>query len=113
MTTPIPIKLMADYHCYPLWQMNEAGNLDPDQLPLSTILKKHLKNWTEWYDDTLVTDDPLSSGFKNLRDSVLFEEEGKFLWQQLQRELDEEYEVFYFSHLKGRMVDLKELKKAA
>jgi len=112
-TTPIPLKLMADYDYYPLWQMNEVGNLDPDQLSLSTILKKHLKNWAEWYDETLTVDDPTSSGFKNWRDSLLFEEEGKFLWRQLQEELGTEYEVFYFSQLKGRILDLSEMRKVA
>jgi hypothetical protein len=29
------IKLMPDYQCFPLWDMEEPDNLDPKDLPLN------------------------------------------------------------------------------
>lgn len=29
------IKLMPDYQCFPLWDMEEPDNLDPRDLPLN------------------------------------------------------------------------------
>ncbi len=52
------IKLMADYQCYPLWDMEEIGNIDPNKLPISIVLKRQLNTWAECYDDLLVTKEP-------------------------------------------------------
>lgn len=97
---------MADYQCYPLWNVEEVGNIDPNKLPISTVLKKHLNSWAECYDETLVIDDPKLSGFKNDKEALAFEEQGRFLWQQLQKELGNQYEIFYFSHLTSQLKKL-------
>lgn len=38
------IKLMADYDCYPVWDMDEIGEIDPSELPLSKETIKRLMN---------------------------------------------------------------------
>jgi len=104
------IKLMADYQCYPLWHVEEVGNIDPNKLPISTVLKKHLNSWAECYDETLVIEDPKLSGFKNDKEALAFEEQGQFLWQQLQKELGNKYEIFYFSHLTAQLLKREEVE---
>lgn len=39
------IKLMADYHCYPLWGTtpDDFGDISPDELPISLGLKIALR----------------------------------------------------------------------
>jgi hypothetical protein len=105
------IKLMADYHSYPLWDMEEVGNIDPNELPLSTVLKKHLQSWAECYDETLVIEEPRLSGFKNELETLAFEEQGKFLWQQIQKELGKTYEIFYFSHWTSKLLKREDVEQ--
>ena len=49
------IKLMADYHSYPLWWSgnNRFGNIDPKDLPISEELVDGLLLWAAFYDQTL------------------------------------------------------------
>jgi len=59
------MKLMADYGCFPLWDLSPEtgpGNIDPAQLPISGELKEALMNWAETYDRTLNREEPLKSG---------------------------------------------------
>jgi hypothetical protein len=105
------IKLMADYQCYPLWNVEEVGNIDPNKLPISTVLKKHLNSWAECYDETLVIEEPKLSGFNNEKEALAFEEQGRFLWQQLQKELGNQYEIFYFSHLASQLLKTEKVGK--
>jgi hypothetical protein len=107
MTTQI--KLMADYNCFLLWNMNEISNIDPNTLPLSIEIKQRLENWAYCYDVTLNLDDPLSSGFPTAEAGITFEEEGKALWKILQETLGSEYIVFYFSQTESKLLDPTEL----
>jgi hypothetical protein len=54
------IKVMADYQCFPLWEASpgEVGNIDPDDLPISHILKERLAAWARAFDATLSMDYP-------------------------------------------------------
>lgn len=93
------IKLMADYECYPLWNMDgEVGDIDPMTLPLSPETRADLQAWAAMYDNILDWDDPAKSGFKCSEDADLFESKGLELWQKLQGELADEYEVVYQSY---------------
>lgn len=91
------IKLMADYQCYPLWlNSNDAvGNINPNTLPISNVLKNELNNWSDKYDETLNLDDPLTSGFATPEEEMVFNEMGQSLKEKLQAELGDDYEVTY------------------
>lgn len=93
------IKLMADYECYPLWidSDNEVGNIDPDSLLISDSLKNELNKWSDDYDKTLNSDNPLESGFKTINEEIAFKEKGKYLQEKLQIELGNNYDVIYQS----------------
>lgn len=93
------IKLMADYECYPLWidSDNEVGNIDPDSLLISDSLKNELNKWSDDYDKTLNSDNPLESGFKTINEEIAFKKKGKCLQEKLQIELGNNYDVIYQS----------------
>ncbi|ACK66414.1 conserved hypothetical protein [Rippkaea orientalis PCC 8801] len=98
------IKLMADYDSYPLWDMEDPNNIDPNELPLKKETIKHLLNWSNAYNQILNLDDPASSDFSSEIEAEEFEKEGVQLWEQLQKELFPEYEVFYFSEEQGEVL---------
>ena len=93
------IKLMPDYHCYPLWWMESVatGDISPATLPLSAETISRLELWVDAYDALLNPDDPYTSDFPSEREKEAFEQEGIRLWKQLRAELAPEYEVFYYS----------------
>jgi hypothetical protein len=91
------IKLMADYHCFPLWEDDdEPQNLDHNLLPISDSLKISLDNWADKYDQTLNTQDPLSSGFSSKIDEENFKAECQILFERLSQELGSEFKVILF-----------------
>jgi hypothetical protein len=89
------IKLMADYQCYPLWEASPGvvGNVDPGELPISSLLKERLMAWAATFDATLDMDDPANSGFESEKAADEFRDEGMVLAQQLQDELGAAYLV--------------------
>ena len=90
------IRLMADYHCWPLWWDGErVGNIDPAELPLSAATKDALAAWAELYDARLDPDDPAGSDDVSQAEQQAFETEGMRLWRQLQQELGSGYAVSY------------------
>lgn len=98
------IKLMADFDCYPLWDMDDGGDIDPTDLPLSKAIIERLLNWQKIYDGIIDWDDPAAAGFASEQEEIAFEREGVCLWQQLQKELGDEYEIVYFSQLQQQVV---------
>lgn len=97
---------MADYGCDPLWWVDAGiGNIDPTKLPLSEDRIKRLYKWAEVYNNTLNWDDPASSSLPNTEAEKAFEQEGINLWRQLQKELEPNYEVVYFSDRLRRVVN--------
>ena len=105
------IKLMADYQCYPLWDVENVGNIDPNKLPISAVLKKYLNLWAECYDEILVLEEPRLSAFKNEMEALAFEAQGQFLWRHLQKELGDTYKIFYFSHLTSQLLEKDEIEE--
>lgn len=97
------IKLMADYQCWPLWDLQEPDNIHPAELPLSHETIERLLRWSDAYDAILNLDDPASSGFESQEAAAAFEQEGIRLWLQLRQELTPDYEVFYFSEGQHRL----------
>lgn len=91
------LKLMTDYHCFPLWDMDEPTNVDPAALPLSEELRTELDRWAEAYDALLNDDDPASSGFASDDARLAFDQVGLGLWVKLSSELGPAYRVWYRS----------------
>jgi hypothetical protein len=101
---PKKIKLMPDYECSPLWDIDEGGEITPDELPLSEETSDRLKMWARKYDRTLDKKDPKSSGFKSSEEEEAFEAEGRKLWEDIQKELGDDYEVLYFSQTESELL---------
>lgn len=57
------IKVMADYHCHPLWAIDEDlyGDIAPEALDLSPELARDLNAWAEDFTASLNPDDPADS----------------------------------------------------
>lgn len=57
------IKVMADYHCHPLWALDEEmyGDIAPEALDLSPELTRDLNAWAEAFTASLDPDDPAES----------------------------------------------------
>jgi hypothetical protein len=89
------IKLMADYDCFPLWEADagRAGDLDPNVLPISQVLKERLLRWASTFDATLDRDDPRLSGFATPAEKITFSTEGVVLGADLQEELGPTFHV--------------------
>jgi hypothetical protein len=94
MDTPKKIKLMADYECWCLWDMENIDNLDPEKLPISKSLKQSLSLWECEYDATLNRNDPIKSGFKSYESFQTFNTMGNNLFKKLLQELPDS-EIFY------------------
>lgn len=86
---------MADYGCWPLWELSSeaVGNIDPDDLPISPQLRHKLLEWARLYDETLKEDYPPDSGFKSPALELAFKQSGRELARRLQEELGPEYLV--------------------
>ncbi|CAM3417695.1 CdiI immunity protein domain-containing protein [Bordetella sputigena] len=88
------IKLMADYHCYPVWDLSGPyRDIDPDELPISDNLKSRLMEWARTYDGILNMDDPAASDFETPEARRAFEACGRHLAEQLQKELGPDFLV--------------------
>lgn len=91
------IRVMADYHTYPLWVSIDndfENNINPENLPISADLIAKLMNWAKQYDSILNLEDPASSDFPS-KEEQNFMNEGKTLSVQLQQELGSAYEVVF------------------
>jgi hypothetical protein len=99
---PRQLKLMADYHCTPVWGTGaDVGPVPLEELPISGELRRALLAWAKAYDATLNDEYPADSGFASPEAADAFETEGRRLWQALREELGEAYEVLYFSEQDG------------
>lgn len=88
------IKLMADYGCFPLWDVSDGvGNINPNDLPLSPELKDLLMDWAKVFDQTLNEDYPPDSGFESQADELEFKQRAAQLAWKLREELGPEFEV--------------------
>lgn len=89
------IKLMADYQCYPLWNMppGEYRDMAPEELPISPSLVSRLYAWARMFDATLNMEDPRESGFHSDGAQAEFKREGYRLAEQLKTELGPEFIV--------------------
>jgi hypothetical protein len=104
------IKLMTDYCCFPLWDLETGDNLNPEDLPLSVQTKKKLTDWATIYDQILDWNNPILSGFKSAQEELSFEQQGWDLAIELQKELGCDYQVFWFSEINNQLMDLRKGK---
>jgi hypothetical protein len=91
------LKLMADYQCYPLWNLSPGDyeNLSPESLPISTALRDALNAWADQYDLTLDLSDPSTAGFDSRESANRFVATGHALLARLREELGPGYDVSY------------------
>jgi hypothetical protein len=100
------LKLMPDYHCFPLWKADgEIGNVDPDDLPLTNDLKAALRAWASAYDKTLNQEYPPDSGFTSPAEEEAFESEARRLKEELRAQLGPDYKVVYFSQRDSKLYE--------
>lgn len=86
---------MADYQCYPIWNMSpgEYGDMAPCELPISKDLQESLLKWVAIYDEILDVEYPPNSGFKSEGLERDFKLEGERLVMDLRSELGPEFSV--------------------
>jgi len=90
------VRVMSDYHCFPLWSRDSGNNLGPDDLPLSGGLVDGLRAWAGAYDATLNEEYPPDSGFASEEEERAFVAQGLDLARRVATELGPGYTVEYF-----------------
>lgn len=98
------LKIMPDYGCFALWDIDTADNIDPGSLPLSDDLKERIGRWEDAYDSTLNQDDPTASCFESPDEENAFDIEGISIWEEMNNELGESYDVRYFSVVENALI---------
>ena len=88
----------------PPFQRGAGGDKKPYLIDSIIAIKERLLNWQNIYDEIMNWDDPASSDFASEAEKMAFEKEGISLWQLVQKELENEYEVVYFSEVKRRVL---------
>ena len=92
------IKVMADYHCWPLWEAgDEIGEVDPGSLPISEGLRADLLRWADEFDAILNDEDPAASAFSSADGERQFDDDGRVLAARLASELRETHRMLYSS----------------
>jgi hypothetical protein len=100
------IEVMADYDSFPLWRGDARGfaNVDPKELPIPAELAQEFLDWAQTYDDTLVRNNPIASGFPDQATADAFYVAGEGLARRLVVELGSAYAVQYFDGRRHREV---------
>lgn len=90
---------MADYFCWPLWDIGPTGpdNIDPSTLPLTRGLVEDLEAWAARWDAILNQDYPADSAFPSEADQQDFIMAGHELAVRVAQGLKDRYAVYYFS----------------
>ena len=83
------IKMMPDYKRHPLWWdvPGRDEDIDPASLGLSASLVSELKDWSDYWDETQISDEHGNSGFPGQAALRAFEERGRALAERIGREL--------------------------
>ena len=104
----INIRVMADYHSYPLWDIKDQKNISPKELQLSEDLQARLMDWAFQYDSTLNMSNPLNSGFVSGDEKTIFDQEGFILAKKIKKELGSGVYVEYFSETTREFIEIGE-----
>lgn len=103
------IKIMADYGCLPLWDGEDVGEVDPDDLKISPQLKADFMTWADEYDSALNPEDGTLVGLLDEESRRIFNQQGLALSERLKKELGDEYYVEYIFPFKIPSVELKSI----
>ena len=92
------IKLMADYHCSPLWHhgSSEVGNIAPTEIGVSEGLAAKLEAWADTFDSHLNIGDPAATSWTK-EEELRFDAEGRALCREIDREIGDRFAVVYSS----------------
>jgi hypothetical protein len=85
------IKVLADYHCWPLWVREDEGGFfetrDPATQGLSPSTVGRLAAWQQWYESMVNIADPNDSRAITDAESEAFDAEGRLLASRVAEEL--------------------------
>lgn len=100
---------MADYFCWPLWDVGPTGpdNVDPSTLPLTPQLVEDLITWGKRYDAILNQDYPPDSAFASEADERDFVSTGHQLAVRAAEELRGRYAIYYHNDLDASVTEIK------
>ena len=104
----ITIKLMPDYHYWPLWWYegtDEVGNINPKDLDLSSETLTLLEKWAEKFDSFINMEEPNVPVPISNDELELFEKDGIKIWKKLIEELQNRYKVVYFSQKYRKVIE--------
>jgi hypothetical protein len=103
--------LMPDWNAV-LFYRDAKGSeaVDEDSLPISTALKRELRDFYAWFSEMFLHDDPREP--ISDMDRRLMDNRGVELWECLSRELSGAYRVIFHSHELHRDFDRPEEFKA-
>lgn len=95
------IKIMAEYQCFPLWDVGMTGpdNINPETLPISAALAKDFQRWADRYDLTLDQTYPPDSRFESAEAHSRFVTDGRLLARRLKDEMGNAVKVSYVNDL--------------
>jgi hypothetical protein len=108
------LSIRTDYGAWPIWDVDDFGYIDPAKLPLKQETIDRLNVWQDTFDATLNQVYPPDSKFPSEEAKRNWIQEGIDLWQQVQSELEPQYEVCYNlyynykHHLIRHLDDLKQ-----
>lgn len=102
------LKVMADYHCYPLWLVDQNGpkNISPESLLLDTKIIQQLYEWADKYDSTLNLDDPRNSGFPSPQAHRAFVDSGLQIAKELAKYTNATWAITYFDDISRQEIML-------
>jgi hypothetical protein len=94
------IKLMPDYHCWPIWHADghQVGNINPANLGISVNLQEDLSHWAATYDSHLNLNDPTETTWTE-KEEKKFDDEGRRLTVELLKEIGSQFTIYYSSSL--------------
>ena len=78
------LKINAEYQCSPIWVSEDGeiyNNLNIEESPFDSNLKKVLLEWSNLFDKTLNQNYPPDSGFNSVNEEVEFEKHGLEIWK--------------------------------
>lgn len=101
----MPIKIMGDYGCHPLWWDSEhpawsawggqMGDIDPLSLGITPDVANDLQRWAAKFDAMLNLEDPASTSIPPEVEAAL-DAQGRMLSDRLARELGPKAHVRYW-----------------
>ncbi|GGJ21683.1 hypothetical protein [Deinococcus roseus] len=102
------LKVMTDYHCWPLWISDgqDLWNPHPEELQFPAQLSEALIGWADQFDNILNQDDPASSDFESHEQEVAFVTLGLQLARKVKLRVGEQYQVFYYDVQQRKFVEI-------